>query len=88
VAHPGFLILRLVRYPAWRLTVNGHPVNSLENREDGLIAFAVPQGPVAVAVDWVTTGDVVAGRCLSAFAVIALLGLWLLERRLLRARPA
>jgi hypothetical protein len=83
-AHPGFLILRLLSYPAWRITVNGHPTNSADPRDDGLIAVAVPEGRVEVAVDWTTTPDVVAGRCVSATALLLLVGLGFLERK----RPA
>ncbi len=80
-AHPGFLILRQLSYPAWRVTVNGQPAAPLPARDDGLIAVPVPQGPVDLRVDWTTTPDVVAGRCLSGLALALLAGLGLLERR-------
>ena len=82
--HAGYLILRLRSYPAWRVAVNGRPFASLPRRDDGLMAVPVPQGPVDLTVDWTTTPDVVAGRWLSALAVLLLTGLWFLERRLLR----
>ena len=82
----GFLILRLRAYPAWRITVNGQPLASLPRRGDGLIAVAVPQGPLNLAVDWTTTPDVVAGRWLSALAALLLARLWLLERKPCRPR--
>jgi hypothetical protein len=93
-AHPGFLILRLVSYPAWRITVNGQPIaqavpsEQSDVRDDGLIAVPVPQGPVELTVDWRTTPDVVAGRCVSALAVLLLIALGLAERRLSRSRIA
>jgi hypothetical protein len=77
----GYLILRLCVYPAWRVTVNGRPVSDLPQREDGLMAVPVQQGPIDVAVDWTTTPDVLAGRWLSALGVLALTALWLLERK-------
>jgi hypothetical protein len=80
--HPGFLVLRLRSYPAWRVIVNGRPAASLPQRDDGLIAVAVPQGPIVLTVDWNTTRDVVAARWLSALAVFLLTGLWLLRRNL------
>jgi hypothetical protein len=83
---PGFLILRLRSYPAWRVMLNGHPVASTSPREDGLIAVPVPQGPVALTADWTTTPDVVAGRWLSGLALLLITGLWFLERRLSRPR--
>jgi hypothetical protein len=84
----GYLILRLCVYPAWRVTVNGRSVAALPQREDGLMAVAVPQGPIDLAVDWIATPDVVAGRWLSALGVFALTALWYLERKAKRnSRP-
>jgi hypothetical protein len=79
--HPGYLILRLLSYPAWRITVNGHTTDpaALDQRDDGLIAVPVPQGPVELAADWTTTPDVIAGRSLSSLALLLLIALGLLE---------
>jgi hypothetical protein len=82
VPHPGFLILRLRSYPAWRIAVNGYPVTALLHRDDGLIVVPVWPGAIALTVDWTTTLDALAGRWLSALAVLALTGLWLFERKL------
>jgi hypothetical protein len=82
VPHVGTLILRLRSYPAWRVAVNGRSVGTLPRRDDGLMAVPVPQGEVDLVVDWATTPDVIAGRWLTALAVLLLIGLWLLERRL------
>ena len=81
VPHPGFLILRLLSYPAWRIQVNGRPAAPLPQRDDGLIAVPVPQGTVTVTADWTSTPDVVAGRCLTALALLALFALTLFERK-------
>jgi hypothetical protein len=85
VGHAGYLILRLRTYPAWRVEVNGLPVAFLPRRSDGLMAVPVPRGPVDLTVDWMATPDVIAGRWLSAFAVLLLAGLWISERRLNRS---
>jgi hypothetical protein len=77
----GYLVLRLRSFPAWRVRVNGSAVTSLPRREDGLMAVPVPQGPVELAVDWTTTTDVLAGRWLSVLALLALTGVFLLERK-------
>jgi hypothetical protein len=61
--------------------VNGKAVEPADLRDDGLIAVPVPQGSVALAVDWTTTPDVIAGRCVSALALILLIGLCVLERK-------
>ncbi|MGA2806582.1 MAG: hypothetical protein ABSE87_00535 [Terracidiphilus sp.] len=81
LGQPGYLILRLCVYPAWRVTVNGRPVTAFPQREDGLMAVPVPQGSIDLAVDWAATPDVIAGRWLSALGVLALTALWYLERK-------
>jgi hypothetical protein len=84
--HAGFLIPRLRSYPAWRVQVNGQPAASLPRRADGLMAVPVAEGPVDLTVDWTTTPDAIAGRCLSGLAVLVLTGFWLWERKLNRPR--
>jgi len=84
--YPGYLILKLRSYPAWRVKVNGRPVSPVVERSYGVMAVPVPQGPVEVIVDWSTTPDVIAGRWISGASVLLLTGLWLLERRLRKAR--
>jgi hypothetical protein len=82
--HAGYLILRLRYYPAWGVKVNGTPVTAMAERERGLMAVPVPRGDVQVSVDWTTTGDVVAGRWVSAVALLLITGLFLFERKLSR----
>jgi hypothetical protein len=83
--HPGYLILRLRSYPAWRVTLNGSPVSAMPTRDDGLMAVSVPPGPVQLNADWTITPDVLAGRLLSALAALLITVIWLLNRR--RSRP-
>ena len=80
-AHTGFVIMRLRSYPAWRITLNGHPVTDLQARVDGLISVPVAQGPVDLAVDWTTTPDVLVGRWVSGLGLLGLIGLAVVERR-------
>ena len=80
-SHAGYLILRLVSYPAWRIRVNGQTQTALPRRDDGLIVVPVPQGPVDLNVDWTRSPDVLAGRWLSAISVLLLAALWWAERR-------
>jgi hypothetical protein len=80
----GYLILRLHRYPAWRVLVNGQPATDLPQRDDGLLAVPVAQCPVDVTADWIVTPDVLLGRRCSGLALFLVTGLWLLERRFLR----
>lgn len=84
IPHPGFLILRLRTYPAWRVRVNGNVPANLPQRDDGLFAVPVPEGPVTLTIDWTNTTDVIAGRCLSILAVLLITALCVLERKLSR----
>jgi hypothetical protein len=80
--HDGFVVLRLSRNPAWNITVNGKPVGSLTNREDGLIALPVAAGPSTIEIRWRTTPDVLKGRSLSLASLVLLGALWIGERRI------
>ena len=77
----GFVILRLRSYPAWRILLNGQSVTNLQPRADGLISIPVAPGPVDLAVDWMTTPDVVVGRWISVLGLLGLIGLAIVERR-------
>jgi hypothetical protein len=82
----GVLVLRLLRYPAWSIEVNGRPVSGLPGREDGLIAVPVAGGPLEVRIDWRSMPDVVASRWITLAGVLALLWLWRMEGKRLRAQ--
>jgi hypothetical protein len=92
--HAGYLILHLRDYAAWKVNLNGHDVAfgasaaypDLPHRDDGLMAVPVPQGPVQLDVDWITTGDVVMGRLLSLMSVGYIAVLCLIERKLAAVR--
>jgi hypothetical protein len=94
IPHPGFLVLHLRNYAAWKIEVNGQTVAlgarsnsvSLPHRDDGLMAVPVPQGPVQLHVDWTTTGDVVMGRMISLMSLGYLTIVFLIERKLNAAR--
>jgi hypothetical protein len=86
----GFAVLRLLRFPAWRVQVNGrevdaaHPADGSDPRDDGLTEVPVPQGQVTITADWTATPDVIAGRWLSGLALLLLAALGATERRLRR----
>jgi hypothetical protein len=77
----GYVVLRLLCYPAWRVRVNGHTVTNLPKREDGLIAVPVSQGAVDLSVDWMTTPDVIWSRWISSVGALLLIGLSMVELR-------
>jgi hypothetical protein len=78
--HAGYWIVRVRRYPAWQVRVNGRPVGMMSQREDGLMAVPVPAGPVRLTVDWGTTPDVIAGRWVSGIAALLVTALWWSKR--------
>jgi len=80
--HAGFVVLRLSRYPAWLITVNGAPAASVAPRQDGLAVVPVAAGPSTIEVRWVTTPDARWGRWISLVALLFLVALWAAERRL------
>ena len=82
---PGYLVLRLLSFPAWKVRVNGGIAASHPRRDDGLMAVPVPRGPVNLRIDWIATPDVLLSRWLSLLGVLALTAACLLERRLCRA---
>lgn len=84
--HSGFLVIRLLTYPAWRVRLNGAVVNPNPPRQDGLLTSPVQGGAFDIAIDWTTTSDVILGRWLSAMSVLALTALWLFERKFTQSR--
>ena len=82
----GYLVLRLLSYPAWFVRLNGQALTSdrasaLIKRSDGLIVVPVPQGPIDLTIDWTIPPDVLAGRWVSAFSVFLLTVLAFCELR-------
>jgi len=82
ISRAGYLILRLVRFPAWRISVNGKPIGNPSQRGDGLIAVPAPQGLVDLAIDWTITPDVIYGRWATVLSILLLVALCLLEQRI------
>ena len=69
----GELIVRLRRYPAWRMTLNGRQVEDEGRRDDGLMVVPVAAGQFDLAADWVTTGDERIGQWISLATLIAVI---------------
>ena len=81
---PGYLILHLRSYPAWRVTVNGRAADAAREGGYGLIAVPIAKGPALVVVDWTTTPDVWTGRGISVLTLVLLIALCVVERKGLR----
>jgi hypothetical protein len=77
----GYLVLRLRRYPAWEVKLNGLPVMDVGHREDGLMVVPVAAGPVDVRADWRATPDVWRGRWISLASLMLATGLAVMTRR-------
>lgn len=67
---PEDLILNLRDYPAWGIIVNGNPHPKHLERDDGLIALALPAGRNTVDIHWRTLPDVWAGEGLTAVSLL------------------
>lgn len=85
-AQPGFLVLRLMDYPAWRVALNGREIAARPKREDGLMALPLPAGRSRIEIRYRATPDIMWGRALSLAALAVVLLLAVIERR--KARPA
>ena len=67
----GILVLNRRDFPAWHITLNGHPATPLPaERDDGLITLAVPAGPSTIDLTYATTPDRTLGEILSALALL------------------
>jgi hypothetical protein len=71
---PETLVLNLRDFPDWRLTRNGTELPPHTQRDDGLLAIALPVGPSTIDIAWRYTLDQKLGMAISACA-LALLGL-------------
>jgi hypothetical protein len=83
---PEYLILNFRDYPDWFVTVNhpnqidaDHPAHT--QRDDGLLALALPAGPSSIDIRWRTTSDQMLGWAVSACGLVAL-GLTFRSRRI------
>jgi hypothetical protein len=82
-ARGGYLVLRLMDYPAWQVRRNGVLVEESTgpHREDGLMVVPVAAGHATIDVSWSNTRDVWIGRALSLLGLCVLAGLVLRRRR-------
>lgn len=78
---PGYAVLRLMDYPAWRVTLNGAVVAARPRRSDGLMTIPIAAGTNLLDIRWHTTPDEWFGLALSLMALAITLGLTLVTRR-------
>jgi hypothetical protein len=80
---PETLILNLRDYPAWRVTrgIPGYPERGVTlpphlQRDDGLLAVALPAGASYIDIAWQLTPDQILGLAITACALFALALSW------------
>jgi hypothetical protein len=73
LSHPQTLILNLRDYPSWRIVRNGLVLNEHLQRDDGLLAVALPAGASTIDIRWHSTPDQTLGLILSLCALLLLL---------------
>ncbi len=71
----GFAVLRLMDYPAWRVTVNGTELRERPHRSDGLMVVPIAAGTNRIEVRWRLTRDQTGGILLSLAALAITLAL-------------
>ncbi len=80
---PSRLALRLFSYPAWRVEVNGHVVQTSTREGTGQMLVPVEAGMNRVQINFARTWDRNVGKWITLVVVVCI-GLWkLLERNLL-----
>jgi hypothetical protein len=80
LSQPEVLVLNLRDFPAWQVLRNGGLVTQHLQREDGLLAIALPAGTSVIEVRWHRTWDQMLGDLLSVLALLALGALLLRSR--------
>ncbi len=78
---PVELVLRLMNYPAWRVTVNGAASQPQSEQPTGRMAVSLPAGHSEIEVHFARTIDRWIGDLLSLAALIFLVRFWYVGRR-------
>jgi len=77
--------LRLFPYPAWKVLVNGQPVETSARADTGQMLVPVEAGMNRVEITFVRTWDRAVGGWISFVAGIGLLGWRFASRRIVKA---
>jgi len=78
---PVQMVLRLMNYPAWEVTVNGAPVMPASDDPTGRMVIPLTAGHSQVDVRFTRTPDRWLGDCISLAAAALLYGFWYFQRR-------
>ena len=74
VSQPGKLVLKLFNYPAWKVEVNGHLVQTGTRKVTGQMVIPVEAGDNQVQITFARTRDREIGGLISFVTVILILG--------------
>jgi len=78
---PGRVILRLLDYPAWSITLNGKPVSARHPQESEQMIVAVTAGDTELHIDFTRTWDRTAGGWISIASLAASIWVLVSKRR-------
>jgi hypothetical protein len=81
LSQPGKLVLKLFNYPAWRVEVNGRPIQTTTLNITGQMIIPVGTGDNHVQIRFTRTRDRTLGSLLSLVTVMSLLAGMLIPRR-------
>jgi hypothetical protein len=77
---PVTLAIRLVNYPAWRVSVDGAVVSAESHEDTGQMLVPVTAGSHQIEIRFIRTPDRAAGGAISLIAIAGLIGLSLRRR--------
>lgn len=78
---PAYVVFQLMDYPAWRVTVNGRPLQSRPHRNDGLLTIPLQAGQSVISIRYAATRDVELGRALSLLAICITVAFYMQTKR-------
>jgi hypothetical protein len=79
--NPDNVVLRVLNYPAWRVTVNGEAVRPSHAKGTEEMIVPIPAGESKVRIDFTRTTDRTLGGWISAASLIASLSILIYNRR-------
>lgn len=77
----GTLVLRLFNYPLWRVSVNGHPVQTRTMDHTGQVVIPVAQGESRVEIQFIEGWDRKAGASISVLGLAIIVIMWRRTKR-------
>ena len=77
----GVVAVRLLNYPAWRVTVNGRPAELHHPNETAEMRVPVPPGESSVDIAFIRTADRKLGGWISVLSAFGMAGVWAWPRR-------